>query len=105
MLREAVQKISDLVTGFINKPFKVFIVCISFALIGLIFDGTLFHLWALHRDSKELEQKTSMTLLSANELRQKIKQAHDPQFIELEAHERFELAGEGELVFVFSDGE
>lgn len=105
MLREAVQKISDLVTGFINRPLKVFTVCVTLALIGLIFDGTLFHLWALRRDSVELEQRTKMTLLSAKDLRTKIQQAHDPQFIELEAHERFELAGEGELVFVFSDEE
>ena len=60
-------------------------------------------MWALHRDSNHLAEKTTMTLIKSEELKQKITQAHDPQFIELEAHERFELAGENELVFVFSD--
>lgn len=105
MLRDFVQNISNLVNGFINKPLKVLTVCVSFAVIGLIFDGTLFHLWSLYRDSSELKQKTQMTLLNTKELKTKISNANDPQFIELEAHERFELAGENELVFVFSDQE
>ncbi len=105
MVTRFIQRISYLISDFINRPFRVLKVCLAFAFIGLIFDGTLFNLWALSRDSNHLENKTKMTLVESKTLKEKIKLANDPQFIELEAHERFELAGENELVFVFSDQE
>ena len=105
MITGFIRRFSDLVVDFINRPFRVLKVCLLFVLIGLVFDGTLFHLWALHRDSEHLDSKTKMTIIQAKDLKYKIQQAKDPQFIELEAHERFELAGENELVFVFSDQE
>lgn len=42
---------------------------------------------------------------ATGEIQMKIKKAKDPQFIEIQARDRFELAEEGDLIFVFSDTE
>lgn len=103
MIRSFVAKISRLVSDFLQQPLKVLIVCLGLVFAGLFVDGSLLRLWVLHRDSQELEERMVNIVAKSNELAAKIKQAKDPQFIEIQARDRFELAGEGDLIFVFSE--
>ena len=105
MIRAWVKAISYFVSDLLQRPVRVFSICLFLLFVGLILDGSLFRLWALHRDSRELEQKISKIQTATKELRMKIKKAKDPQFIEILARDRFELAEEGDLIFVFSDEE
>ncbi len=78
------------------------IFCMAFAFVHLVLDGTLLRLWALHRDQGLIQNKISDLLLESEKLQIKIDQSFDPNFIEQQARDRFDLVSEGELVFVFS---
>jgi cell division protein FtsB len=65
----------------------------------------LFRLWRLNRDAAELNRRMDKLRAESIDLDKKIKRAKDPNFIELEAREKFDLASEGDLIFVFSDKE
>lgn len=105
MIRSLFVKSANTLSRFLQNPLKVFVVCFSLVIVGLIFDGSLFHLWRLKRDSAELATRMQVLRTQSNEIEKKINRARDPNFIELEAREKFDLASEGDLVFVFSDEE
>ena len=50
-------------------------------------------------------KKIEVLEAKSRETKMKIRNAKDPQFIEIQARDRFDLAGEGDLIFVFSDEE
>lgn len=97
--------IANIVSDFIQHPVRVFVVSCSFVFVGLIFDGSLIRLWRLQRGSQDITARMQVLREKTVILDQKIKQAKDPNFLELEAREKFDLAGKGDLVFVFSDEE
>lgn len=103
MLRRFFFRIGAEVTSFIQRPTQVMVSFLIVLVIGLLADGTLFRLWRLQRDSKELVRRTDQLKIESEEFDQKIRLARDPNFIELKAREKFDLASEGDLIFVFSD--
>ena len=105
MLREFIAKIARMVARLAHQPFQVLTICLVVVFVGLVLDGTLFRLWSLYRDAELLNRKTQVTAREADELQMKIVKAKDTDFIGLQARERFELAGEGDLIFVFADEE
>ncbi len=105
MIRSLFKTISSFVTELLQRPVQVFSICLFLLFVGLILDGSLFRLWVLHRDSIDIEHKIKTVRAATGELQMKIKKAKDPQFIEIQARDRFELAEEGDLIFVFSDEE
>lgn len=89
----------------LQSPTKVIWICAGLVLLNLILDGSLFRLYRLYRDHTAIHEKI-MNLQSKNqEMRQRLKQAKDPAFLEREARDRFDLVSEGDLVFVFSEEE
>ncbi len=105
MVRDFFSKVVRTVSDFIHQPVKVLTVCLVLVFVGLVLDGTLFRLWALHRDSRELIHKMQVISHQTSDLRHQIGRAEDPKYIELQARQRFDLASEGDLIFVFSDGD
>ena len=103
MIRSLVKTISSFVIELLQRPAKVLSICLFLLFVGLILDGSLFRLWVLHRDSSDIEAKMGRVRAATGELQMKIKKAKDPQFIEIQARDRFELAEESDLIFVFSD--
>jgi cell division protein FtsB len=103
MIRSFAARISQLVSELLQQPLKVLVICLGLVFAGLFLDGSLLRLWVLHRDSEELTERMLVVNHKSTELAAKIKQAKDPQFIEIQARDRFELAGEGDLIFVFSE--
>lgn len=103
MIRTLVQTVANFVSDLLQRPVRVFSICLILLFVGLILDGSLFRLWALHRDSGQIEKQMHDLKSASTELQIKIKKAKDPQFIEILARDRFELAEEGDLIFVFSD--
>jgi cell division protein FtsB len=105
MIRNFFSHMAEVVSQFLQRPIQVTVVCLLLATAGLLFDGSLFRLWRLNRDATELNRRMDKLRVESRELDQKIKRAKDPNFIELEAREKFDLASEGDLIFVFSDKE
>lgn len=87
----------------LNYPLTVFWICLSVAFLNVLFDGSLVRLWSLRRDLRETEARVIQLKAQSSDLRHKIQRAMDPAFVEKEARERFDMAEEGDLVFVFSE--
>ena len=79
------------------------IFCGTLAFVSLIFEGTLFQLWSLHKGHGEIQQKIAQLKVESKALGLKIDKTSDPSFLEMEARNQFDLANEGDLIFVFSE--
>lgn len=87
----------------LQKPSRVFVLCALFAIISLVFDGSLWRLWGLHRDHDRLGREMSEVAEKMDLLKLQLKQAKDPSFIERQALDRLDLVDERDLVFVFPE--
>jgi len=105
MIRRFFAGLASVVTQFLQNPLKVLTVSLVLVVAGLLLDGSLFRLWRLNRDTADLERRIETLKVNTNQLDMKIAKAKDPNFIEMQAREKFDLASEGDLIFVFSDEE
>lgn len=94
----------SLIRLFYN-PKKVLVLCVLSILFALVFDGSLWRLYSLHRQINKLEASRQQALEETKILEIKIKKANDPRFLELQARERFNWVNEDELVFIFAKSE
>lgn len=88
---------------FLNQPTKVAMVCIAIFIISIVLNGNVFRLWGLHRDFSRITFEIEETRHMIASLSGQLKQAKDPAFIERQARDRLDLAGEHDLVFVFPE--
>ncbi|OFZ12376.1 MAG: hypothetical protein A2Z20_00940 [Bdellovibrionales bacterium RBG_16_40_8] len=79
------------------------VTCLIVVFGTLILNGSFLHLWNLHHNSRNLSERINNLRTNSQKIEEKIIKARDPNFIEVEAREKFDLAGEGDLVFIFSD--
>jgi len=96
-------KIASRLNAFLHSPIKVFWCCLVFVAISLLLNGSLLRLYGLHRDEVRLRTQTQQVIASMTELESQLRQAQDPAFLERQAMDRYDLADENDLVFVFSD--
>ncbi len=87
----------------LQTPQKVIWICLGLLVLNLVFDGSLFRLYSLYRDQNQIQQQTVVVQQRNQELKARLNKARDPAFLEREARDRFDLVGEGDLVFVFSE--
>lgn len=87
----------------LHQPFKVFIICVIFAIGSLLFNGTFLQLYRLHRDQDVLVEQIAATKLQIIDLDKQLKMAKDPVFIERQALDNYDLIDKHDLMFVFSD--
>lgn len=80
-------------------------ICLGLITLNVILDGSFIRLWSLYRDQVSVQKKIADLTRQNLELNERLKRAKDPAFLEREARERFDLASEGDLIFVFSDEE
>lgn len=88
---------------FLDHPGRVATVCVFVLIATLILNGNLWRLWGLHRDFDRMTQQIEETLQGTQQLEAQLRQAKDPSFMERQARDRLDLAGEHDLVFVFAD--
>jgi hypothetical protein len=93
------------VNDFLHRPWVVLWTCLGLAFVNLVWDGTWLNMWSLHRDFEQLNSSSVSLQQELGALNRKLRQAGDPAFVEREARDRFDLVGEGDLVFVFADEE
>ena len=89
--------------NFLNRPFKVLIVCNIVFATYLFFNGAIWRVWGLKRDQDTISEQ----ILKANEhsktLDMQISQARDQSFIARQAKDKLDMVGEHDLVFVFPE--
>lgn len=101
-MMQVLRAAGEAIRRWVSSPLKVLLTCLIFAVLQLLIQGNLFHLVRLHGDRQVLSAKLLSIDGDLGLLEQKIRQAKDPMFIEKEAKDRLDMAGEDELVFVFS---
>ena len=87
----------------LHRPAKVAWICAAVAVASLALDGSALHLWSLRRDHDELERRIGLAKTQTRQLDFRIHEAQQPEFIERQARDQFDLVKEGDLVFVFSE--
>jgi len=102
-MRNFASVVADNISRLLMSPRKILLLCLLFALAGILVDGTLYQMWELGVEKKNMQQKILNTEISIKKLQKQIRMAHDPRFIEREARDRFDLVNKDDIVFVFSD--
>lgn len=88
---------------FLNRPDKVAFACCFVFVISIFINGNIWRLWSLHRDLDHINTEIMQAQEATTSLQAHLKQAKDPAFIERQARDKLDLAGENDLVFIFSD--
>lgn len=91
------------VRRFLNHPTRVAMVCFVVFTTSIVLNGNLWRLWGLHRDFAHIQSEIVQTKKGIFDLQSQLKQAKDPAFIERQARDKLDLAGEHDLVFVFPE--
>lgn len=86
---------------FLERPKRVFLICLVGLIIGLFFNGGLWELLLINGQIEKLRTGLVTQKLRLSALDQKLDQARNPAFIEKIARENLELVDEGDLVFIF----
>lgn len=87
----------------LDNPAKVAGICVFVFLVSVVLNGNAFRLWGLHRDQSHIQFEIENAHASITKLNLQLKEAKDPSFIERQARDKLDLAGEHDLVFVFAD--
>ena len=91
------------VSQWIHQPKLILIFCGILIFLNIIFDGTLFQIRTLYLQKRSII-KNSREVNTKNEvILNKIQQLSDPKNLEKEVINRFDLASEGDLIFIFPE--
>jgi len=85
------------------QPYFVFLLCLVFLSLNLVFNGSLFRIVRLSQDLKIVQNRIQHTQKQTEELKLKIKKSQDPEFIKKELRERLDYTEEGDLIFLFPE--
>lgn len=88
---------------FLNNPSKVALWCVIIFCVSIVLNGNVFRLWGLHRDHDRIILEIKETKHNISSLSAQLRQAKDPSFIERQARDKLDLAGEHDIVFVFPE--
>ncbi len=103
MLSRAFKSFATGLTNFLNRPIQVFWLGVGVLTVNVLLDGSFLQLWSLHRDHDRLARRIEESKGRLKNLEFRIQKAQQPQFIERQARDQFDLVKEGDLIFVFSD--
>ena len=71
--------------------------------LNFIVDKTLFRVLLMSRDLKIVQNRIQHIEEKNTEIKQKIKKAKEPDFIEKELRDRLDYTEEGDLIFLFPE--
>ena len=90
---------------WLKKPKMVLIFCGILILFNVVLDGSLFQIRKLYLYQRELDKKTLEIQIKNQVILEKIKKLSDPKHLEQEVRNRFDLAEQGDLIFIFPEDE
>jgi len=85
----------------LEQPRLVLVTCLFLVFSSLLLNGSFWRLWNLHRDKERKYREILTTIKETQTLKMQLLQAKDPDYIEHQAKDRLDFAGENDLVFVF----
>ena len=88
---------------FLEQPYQVFIFCLVLVVFNVILDGTLFQMRKMYLNRKHIEQKTLEIQTKDQVIVEKLNNLSNPVYLEKEIRDRFDLVGQGDLIFIFPD--
>ena len=91
------------ISQWIHQPKLIFIFCGVLIFLNIVFDGTLFRIRTLYLQKKSIIKKSKEINTKNEVILNKIQQLSDPKHLEKEVRNRFDLAGEGDLIFIFPE--
>lgn len=95
------EKISEI----LYQPMKVLGLCLVVGFTYMLYDGSFWNLWSLHRNHKEMQKRIELIKEDTKSLNFRVEEARSEPFIERQATEQLGLVREDDLVIVFSDGD
>lgn len=98
-------KIFQYIDQWLKRPKLIMGFCVVLILFNIIFDGTLFQMRKLYLQQKTLKRQTLEIQTKNDILVEKMKKLSDPKYLEKEVRNRFDLAGQGDLIFIFPEDE
>ena len=90
---------------FLDRPLWVLAGCLSVVCMHLVFDGTFVSMWNLYNSGKVLENRIKDIQQKNEQVENRMKKLSDSRFLEKEVRDRFNLVGEEDIIFIFSDEE
>lgn len=89
---------------FLNTA-NVILVCAIGVFIALGLRGGLLDFLQTKRIEKVMNEEIALIELKSDTVREKLEKVNDPKYIEKKVKESFNYVAEGDLVFIFSQGE
>lgn len=89
--------------NILNRPGRVLIWAVMLAALYVGLDGNLYRIYEIRADQGRTRQEIRTLKSQLGQIRRSMSDFKDPRFLEREALERFDLAGEDDLIFVFSN--
>lgn len=103
IVMKSIIRASGMLHGFIHQPIKVIWFCLFIVTVSLLLNGSLLRIYGLHRDYSRIEDQISTVRSQVIDLNRQLQLVQDPQFLERQALDRYDLAQEDDLVFIFAD--
>lgn len=88
---------------FLKRPFWLFIACSVIVCMHLILDGAFLRMWHLYNSRKVLERRISDIQTKNALVEERLNKLSNSRFLEREVRDRFNLVGEEDIIFIFSD--
>jgi hypothetical protein len=98
-----IQHYAILFRNWLNRPQKVFVMCLFVLMISLFLNGTVWKVWGLYRDQTQIKQQIDESRLMIKDYDQQMLQAKDTTFIQHQALDKMDLVNESDLIFVFPE--
>jgi len=87
----------------LHQPFKVLGLCLIIGFTYMLYDGSFWNLWSLHRNYKAMANRIELIKEDTKSLNFRVEEARGQSFIERQATDQLGLVREDDLVIVFSD--
>ena len=97
------KKIIYCLRWFFNRPFWVFVVCMFGVSSHLSCSGALARIWNMGVKQKQLTGRLTDLKQKNHLVEEQLSRLSDRHFLEQEAKSRFNLVGERDIVFIFSE--
>ena len=97
------RQIKKIIAKILDKPSWALLVCLVFLFLNLVADGTLFRVFRLNQDLRIVQNRIKYLNTKNQDLKNKIKKAADPSFVEKEVRQRLDYANEEDLIFIFPE--
>ena len=102
MIRRLFSFVFNPILNFLKSPSRVLVVCLVVVVIALIKNGTAERFWSFRNSKANINFEINKYQKLIKEVDGKIEKYFDLSFVKREAIDRFDLAGENDLIFVFS---